>query len=478
MIHSQAAAPRNRARPGLETWTRRSLLVAVVAALNGQPNALFIYFPAFPVVALLLILLPCGLAVFQTARRQPYALPKINLFLPTTLFFALSCLSLFYAPDPVYGLRILSSMFFKFFLFLAIVTVCTDKDVLGKILLIIAALGGLFSFQGLAYVVGSLFFHLEPTGFSSAEVNYGTHAYNPGVLTYGILGFAKASNRIGGIILPRCQAMFMEPSSLATFLELSLFATLGWFTLTGYAHKKLVYWLIGLQLGALLFSFSSAGWLAVGGGALVYFGLRLFIRPAVLSRRRLTRLVVALTAIPMLAAVVALSFPSVTQDVYKAVYTIKVVGDAQDAAVSSGADRLSKASDSVNLFWQRPLFGWGSNQSSLVSANGAAIGNAFLTTATELGLAGLALYLAMLGAILATIVTTLRLSYATGSETVVGLSAALVGGFAALFLHSLFVDAQWLFCYWIGLALIYVNRRLLLQRLSPSGVGIPPKESP
>lgn len=472
------ATPGNFARPGLETWTKWSLLVAVAAALNGQPNALFIYFPAFPVVLLLLILIVCGLALFRQLRRRPHVLPRINLFLPTALFFALSCFSLCYAPDPAYGVRILSSMFFKFFLFLAIVAVCTEKATLEKVLLIIAALGGLFSFQGLAYVVGSLFFHLEPTGVSEAGTDYGTHAYNPGVLTYGILGFAKASNRIGGIVLPRCQAMFLEPSSLATFLELSLFATLGWFALTGYAHKRLTYWLIGLQLGALLFSFSSAGWLAVGGGAAVYFGLRLFVRPAVLSRRRLVGLAATIAAVPLLAAVSALSFPTITQDVYKAVYTIKVVGDAQDAAVSSSADRLSKASDSVNLFWQRPILGWGSSQSPLVAANGNAIGNAFLTTATELGVVGLAIYLVMLGAILVTVVTTLRLAYATGSETVIGLSAALAGSFAALFLHSLFVDAQWLFCYWVSLALIYVNRRMLPGMTSPPSAGVAPQESP
>lgn len=51
----------------------------------------------------------------------------------------------------------------------------------------------------------------------------------------------------------------------------------------------------------------------------------------------------------------------------------------------------------------------------------------------------------------------------------------VVGGtqtYAALFFHSLFVDAQWLFCYWIGLALIYVNRRLLIRRAAPTGDGI------
>ena len=144
--------------------------------------------------------------------------------------------------------------------------------------------------------------------------------------------------------------MFLEPSSLATFLELSLFATLGWHALSGYTHKKLVYWLVGLQLCALLFSFSSAGWLAVGGGAVVYLGVRMFIRPAVLSRRRLTSLTLTLATIAALAAVLAVSFPVVTQDIYKAVYTVKVGTDARSAAASSSNDRLAKASDSVNLF--------------------------------------------------------------------------------------------------------------------------------
>ena len=458
---SSAPLQATPARKPLEKLATRLALVTAVAALFGQPNALFVYLPIYPIIALLLILILSGLAAYTLVRGRPHALPTINLFLPTLIFLSYSSVSLAYAPDMLYGARILSSMAFKFLLFLSLVVCCAREEDIRKLLLIVAALGSLFSVQGLLYVAGKLFFNLQPIGFIQSVSSFGPRDYGLALESYGILGFAKAYNTIGGISLPRCQAMFMEPGWFGTFLELSLFATLGWFSLTGYVHKKATYWMLGLQIVALLFSFSSAAWFAVAAGALLYIALRLFVRPATLSRRRLRQVGVAVLSLVTLLVVLSIGFPAVAEDIYRAVYLAKFVGDAQE--LTSSSDRLSKAADSLVLFQQKPFFGWGSNQLPIIAAKGQSVGNAFLTAATELGVLGLAVYVTMLGAISWTVFTNMRAAYRLRSEAQIGLSAALAGFLLASFVHSMFVDSEWLFCYWVGLALIYINRRLLIR---------------
>ena len=469
-ITSRTPFPKASTRKPLEKLATRLALITAIAALFGQPNALFVYFSNYPIIALLLILGLSGLTAFNLARSHPQTLPLINLFLPTLAFLVYSFLSLIYAPDLPYGVRILSSMVFKFLLFLALVVCCSQEEDIRKLLLIVAALGSLFSIQGLLYVVGKIFFNLQPLGFIQDVSSFGPHDYGLALESYGILGFAKAYNIIGGISLPRCQAMFMEPGWFSTFLELSLFATLGWFSLTGYAHKRATYWMISLQAVALIFTFSSAGWFAVTIGMLLYIALRLFVRPATLSRRRLRQVAVAVVSLLALLAIVSLAFPAIVEDIYRAVYLAKFVGDAQD--ITSSSDRLSKAADSLSLFQQKPFFGWGSNQLPIIASSGQSVGNAFLTTATELGVVGLAIYTTMLGAIFWTLFASLRTAYHLRSDASIGLSAALAGYMLASFVHSMFVDSEWLFCYWVGLALIYINRRLLVRLAAPPGDGI------
>ncbi len=446
------------------TLTTRALFVAVAAALFGQPNAFFLYFPPYPILMLLVIVFLCGLILSNTMSRRPITLPRINLLLPTALFFVDSLFSLSYAPDPGYGVRILFSMLFKFLLFLAIVMACTRQEDLRKLLLIITILGGLFSLQGLLLIVGIVFFHLQPIGFVGSISITGDSTTNQlDLVSYGVFGFVKMAYNIGGITLARCQGMFLEPGWLATFLELSMFATLGWQALAKHRHQKLAYCLLGLQTLAFLLSFSSGGFIAIGGGMIVYIGLRLWSRPGVLSRRRLTRLVGTITGVCAVLVLLALLFPTLTEQVYQALYLTKVTGDS-----SSGADRLTKAADGLSLFWQRPIFGWGTNQSQIVNG-GRDTGNALLTAAADLGVVGLAIYLAMIGAILWTAWTSLRLVHGLwlverrGSDVAADLSAALVGCLTATLIHSMYVDTQWQFSYWISLALLYLNRRFLIR---------------
>jgi len=456
------------------TFLTRFLFVVIVVAIFGQPNALFVDFPPYSILAFVILLLFFGAVFYSKLRSRPVTLPMTNLVLPTTLFFLYSLVSLFYAPDPSYGARILFSSLFKFLLFAAVIAACAEEDLkltLSGILSIVVVMGGLFSVQGLLYVIGFLVFHLPPGDYVGLIPGYGgPNGYDPGLDSLGVLGFAKATNEIGGLRIPRCQAMFLEPSSMAEFFELSLFATLGWLALSGYVHKKRAYWLVGLQLGALLFSFSTAGWFAIAAGMLVYGVVRLVERRGVISRRKLTRLVrpfaIALAALLLFC----IGFPALALDVYKAVFTTKLAVDATD--VSSASDRLSKASDSLSLVLQRPLFGWGSNQVPIVAANHQSVGNALLTVATELGGIGLVIYLFMLGAISWTIADSIRRAYRTGSETMIGLTAALTGSIAASFIHSMFVDNEWVFSYWISLTLLYLNRRLLL-RMSSGGAPNP-----
>lgn len=463
-ISSPVSFPAAPTRKPLEILATRLALVTAVAALFGQPNALFVYLPAYPIIALLLIVILSGLVAWNVMHSRPQALPVITLFLPTAVFLAYSYVSLIYAPDLPYGVRILSSEVFKFLLFLSLVVSCAQEEAVRKLLLIVAVLGALFSVQGLLYVAGKIFFNLQPLGFIGAASSFGPHEYGLGLESYGLLGFAKAYNVIGGVRLPRCQAMFMEPGWFSTFLELSIFATLGWFHLTGHVHRRATYWTLGLQAAALTFTFSTAGWFAVIAGLLLYVVLRLFIHTATLSRRRLRQVAIVVIGLLALLAIVSLGFPAIVEDVYRAVYLTKFVGDAQE--LTSSSDRLAKAADSLSLFRQRPFFGWGSNQLPIVAANGQSVGNAFLTTATELGLAGLAVYTVMLGAIWWTVFTNMRMAYRLRSDALTGLSAALAGYMLASFVHSMLVDSEWLFCYWIGLALIYLSRRLLIRRVA------------
>ena len=65
----------------------------------------------------------------------------------------------------------------------------------------------------------------------------------------------------------------------------------------------------------------------------------------------------------------------------------------------------------------------------------------------------------------------MRAAYRLRSEAQIGLSAALAGFLLASFVHSMFVDSEWLFCYWVGLALIYINRRLLIRLAAAPAEG-------
>ena len=447
-------------QPGLSALLLRCLLAATIIALFGQPNAFFVYFPPYPVVASLLLLLFFSFVVYAKVRVRPITVPRSSLIWPALIFFVYSVISLSYAPDPAFGARILFSALFKYLLFLAILCVCTEEQSIRKLLTVIVVLGGVFSLQGLVYVVAFIFFNLPPGDYVGAVQGYGSGGHDFGLNSLGILGFAKATNQIGGLRLPRCQSMFLEPSSLAEFLELSIFATLAWSALIDAERKKWVPWLLAVQFGALIFSFSSAGWLAIAVGMALYIGLRVFSRPGVISRRRLTNIITVTGVLLGVIVLLLVSFPSISSDVYKAVYTAKFVDDA--TSQTSSSDRVFKASDSIRLISQRPIFGWGTNQSVVVSAQGAAVGNAFLTTLTELGGVGLLIYLAMLGAIFSTAFYNMRRAYQSASDTMIAFTAALAGCVAASFIHSMLVDNEFVFSYWISLALIYVNRVLLL----------------
>jgi len=464
----QAASPR---KP-LETFTTRLAFVAVVAALFGQPNAFFLYFPPYPVLMLLVMTLLSGVIVFVQTRSRPVRLPRINIALPTIIFLVLSLFSLSYSPDPSYGGRILFSMLFKFLLFLALVIVCVKENEIRKLLLLLAVLGGIFSAQGLLIIIGTVFFHLQPIGFYGSASSFGTLEGRYDLLSFGILGFIKVSYDFGGIQVARCQGMFLEPGWLATFLELSLFATLGWFALTGYAYKKWAFCLLGIQALAFLLTFSSAGYFAIVWGLAVYGGSKMFVRPGVLSRRQMTRLFTVMVGAFGVLILLGLAFPEVAQRVSEEIVTNKVNGDT-----SSGSDRLSKASAGLDLFLQRPIFGWGSNQSSVLDA-GKDTGDALLSAASDLGIVGLAVYLAMLGAISWTAWTNLQMAYRLKLPSAIGLSAALAGCLVSSVIHSLLVTIQWQFSYWIGFALVYCNRMLLLQMTAASNFGVPPEDLP
>jgi hypothetical protein len=462
VVSNRADAPARSGRR--EMQLKRLLLLTIVAALFGQPNAFFVYFSFFPLLLTVLLLVLTGCVLYHKLKTPPFSLPRTNLTWPTLIFFAYSLVSLTYAPDSFFGARILFSTFFKFLLFFVILAIGTREDDMKKYLYVVVLLGGLFSLQALVYVIGFVFFNLPPGDYISSVPGYGAHGYDPGINSLGILGFAKVTNKIGTFRLPRGQAMFLEPGFFATYLELSIFATLGWSALAGNAHKRFTGWLLGLQFGALIFTFSSAGWFAIGAGLVVYVALRLFIRPGVLSRSRVTVLLKIAASALGSVVVLGLCFPSLAVNLYNTLYIAKFASDKTE--LTSASDRLAKATDSISLFSQKPIFGWGSNQLPIISANGASVGNAFLTISTELGVVGLVIYCVMLGAILWTLMDNMRMAYRLQNAAYNGLTAALTGCLTASFIHSMLVDTEWQFSYWISLALVYLNRKLLRGMLA------------
>jgi len=427
--------------------------VALVMALFGQPNGLYLYFPMYQVSITIIILFFIFSIIVSKMVRGNLTIPNINLSLPLVLFLVFSCFSLIYAPNPAYGARILFSMFFKVLFFFGIVTVCNQVKDLRSLLGIITLLGVVFSIQGLLLVGGVSLFGLQASGRINEEVGFGLIDNNYALYNYGLLGFAKTYIFIGDITIPRCQSMFTEPGFFANFLELSIFSTLAWTHMQRTLHKGKCYAIVGIQLLALFFSLSTAGWFSVGTSFFVY--------ALIIAREQLSKLFMYVFYIMFFVSlcfiILYFSFPSSLDKIYQVTWVEKF--ESQQRGTTSAEQRVDSINNTLNLFAQKPLFGWGIAQMAVKI--GTVTNNVLVQTAGELGIVGLIIYITMLATIFKTMLDSIFITHKRKHLSIALPSYWIICCVIAFLTHFMFLSTNWSFFYWIALAILYVNRRLL-----------------
>lgn len=430
----------------------------ILIAVFGQPNGLSLILPFYPFLASALTLLFLVFIFFNKVRKGEYIFTNLNIYLPTITFLVYSVLSLLYAPEPLFGLRILISMIFKLIVFTQIVIICNQenriKQLLKQLLRTVAIMGTVFSIQGLLLILFTALFKLNPISEINDVGGLGLMDYNYNLFYYGILGFGKQYITLLSFTIPRCQAMFTEPGWFANFLELSFFSTLGYSALANKNHQS-VRWMLWLQILALFCSFSTAGWLALGIGYLIYIICTNSNTKALVNKIIKTGFL--LMAITTLLLTIISFIPVLSEEIYKIIWLEKF---ATAWGTASATERMEVINLAQELFLQRPLVGWGTNQMKVVS-DGFGANNALMTVLVELGLFGLVIYFMMLLAIIKTMLVNYRMALINKSNSLIHLTASSSGCVAALITHSMFVDTNWAFFYWIGLSFVYINYLLL-----------------
>lgn len=174
--------------------------------------------------------------------------------------------------------------------------------------------------------------------------------------------------------LPMVQSLFGNPNGLGMFLVFSIAATVILFTLL-QNHKKiskqkvlLFYGVLGLQLAALLLTFSRAAFIALSLFVLLFIWFN--------SRRY------CYTPLALLSAAIFVS---------KRAFEKNSIGDFLSALANG---RVQLWAEGFKLFKQSPLLGAGLGGWFALSGNPLTLHNTYLHIAVELGLVGLALYLA------------------------------------------------------------------------------------
>ncbi|BAY33762.1 hypothetical protein NIES2107_56640 [Nostoc carneum NIES-2107] len=425
------------------------IYLIVILSVFGQPNGLFLILPEYPLVALVSIWI---MVIFIIARKiiaRQLNFISLNIYVPLCIFFVYSALSLGYAPDPGFGARLLISMFFKVIVFLIIIYLCNDKNYLKQLLQVIAFMGVLFSAQSLLLVLGVAIFDIQPISEFNETAIEGLVDYDYKLVYYGALGFAKQYIGLLGLRIPRCQSMFIEPGWFANFLELSIFATLGYSTLVKTITIRRLKLMILIQGLALFFSFSTAAWFSVCIGYLIYVSLT--NNSVTLNKKNKNLIIIILIIITLLSSI--LLFPEILAEVYKIVWLDKF--DNEWGATSAG-DRANAITLAQELFMEKPLLGWGINQMRIV-ADGIGANNAIMTIAVELGIIGITVYFTILLAIIKAAIVNCKTALRSQLEPIITLTASSSACVASLITHSIFVDSNWSFYYWIGLAFLYAN---------------------
>lgn len=439
-----------------------TMLCALMIVLSfGQPNGLVLSIPQYPTLALVAVL---GLMLLIAARAialPRWTIPATNLTWPLLGFFALSSYSLSYAADASFGLRILVSMGFKVLVFVSIVEIVRSRQQLRRVLLTLALIGTLFALQSIALVVAVGLAGKLPSG-EIFEANQGSLEYNYLMWSYGLLGYAKSFIRLGAFRIPRAQGMFIEPGWFASYLELTIFCTLAYSGLTP-GRRTLARGMALVQLLALALSFSTAGFIATAIGGLAMLVVRARGRIAMIA----LRLVGAALLVGLIIAIMAAVAPAYSGAIYKAAWGDRFRNDWN--GLTSAEQRVKSITTASELFWKKPWLGWGTNQARIVS-QGFGINNAIFTVAAELGIVGLILYSSVLLAIMGTMWRSHRIARRQIDPVIPLATGALIGCVCALIAHSMFVDTNWSFFYWIGIGLLYANARLLIADSSSDGM--------
>ncbi|MDZ7957613.1 MAG: O-antigen ligase family protein [Aulosira sp. DedQUE10] len=429
----------------------------IVIAVFGQPNGFALLVPSYPFLASALTLFFLVFIFFNKLYKGESLFTSLNIYLPTIIFLGYSLLSLAYAPDPLFGFRIWISMIFKLIVFTQIVIICNQKNSikqrLKQLLKTVAIMGTAFSIQGLLLILLTALFNLNPISEINEVGGLGLIDYEYNLFSYGILGFGKQYITFLSFTIPRCQAMFTEPGWFANFLELSFFSTLGYSALE--KNHQSIRWMLWLQILALFCSFSTVGWLAVFIGYLTYIICVNTDTKALLTKIvKIGFLLILITTV--LIAIISF-FPSILEEIYNIIWLEKF---ATAWGTASATERMEIINSAQDLFVQRPLLGWGTNQMRIVS-DGFGANNAVITVAVELGFIGIIIYFIMILAVIKTIFTNYRMALIYQSNSLIHLTASSSGCVIALITHSMFVDTNWAFFYWIGLSFVYINYLLL-----------------
>lgn len=435
----------------------------ILVAAFGQPNGLFLFFPSYLVFSGLIIICSLAYALHIRNLGGVIRLPQSRIWLPLVCFFLLSVCSLVYAPSPTTGVRILGSMTFKVFVCLCVVLLAdTEERYVAHVFGLISLIGTVFALQAVLLVFAVAIVGISPIGSVGETSVAGQASYDFQMASYGpLLGFTKVMTQFGSIIVPRAQGLFTEPGWFANFLELSIFATVGLAAIrTRYAGIK-PRLLLAIQVLGLFLSFSTAGWFAVAVGAISY--------ASVLYRRRIgiafIRLMKFAPVVLVIVIVFGLIAPEYAAQIYDVVWTQKFsVAWATEDVGASADQRLRDIRRAWEWYLQRPVFGWGISQLQVVNG-GAAANNALLTTLAELGLVGLAVYLWLLVSISLQVRTMTRLSSSSNSGKLWMLAAATSGMMTSLIVHSMFVETQWNFFYWLGVAACITVARFVRSEL-------------
>lgn len=249
-------------------------------------------------------------------------------------------------------------------------------------------------------------------------VALGAYEYVTGQVLWnrGLLDTASLSDVV------RVNSLFFDPNIYGRFLMvvlLGLLAALAWGA-QGRRVAALAAIAVALWLG-LLVSYSQSSMLGLVVGTLVLIGVRFGVRPAILATGGLA--LAAIVAVVALAGVLRLDLTS------------------SEGLDRSTAGRWALVKGGVDLYAERPVFGWGSGsyrrayrrETGTSDVRAVAASHTIpLTVAAEQGTIGLALYLGLLITSLLALLRAARRGLA---------SAAIAAAYVAMVLHSWFYAA-------------------------------------